>query len=370
MSDETTQNTTIPLKFGGKELVEDIEKEVDQYDFYHNTNQVYINAVGLNSSGRSQIEINNPSTMVIKLGEAKLKTVTPDNVTTITNTPVYIKAYTSDTVSASGIKDIKAGKGINVDSSSSDVLTISIDQSVVALKGQTGSDSSSSSTSGNFNNLYYYQLQQLLNLMQIVYDEQQTNKFESMQYAQKNTNDYNCIGFTLKYKLDNTHRGINTLRIRTNSTTPNNVYCAIRKCKHIDQSGSGGYVPPIDFNEYLNQSQIISVSKSTDYIDNQHYVWHFAKNFDFVTDFANDDSVDTDKKYSIYLITFHNTKSELWDENSLHQISVKCNNESVAMSDLQYIWNQQFNATQTMPYAIFSRREPIGTIIKNIRYGS
>lgn len=65
--------------------------------------------------------------MMIKLGEAKLKTVTPDNVTTITNTPVYIKAYTSDTVSASGIKDIKAGKGINVDSSSTDVLTISID---------------------------------------------------------------------------------------------------------------------------------------------------------------------------------------------------------------------------------------------------
>lgn len=361
----------VPLTIGGKELVEDIEKEIDQYDFYHNTNQVYINAVGLNSSGRSQIEINNPSTMMIKLGEAKLKTTTPDNVTTITNTPVYIKAYTSDGVSSSGIKAIKAGTGIKVDSSTTDTPTISIDQSVVALKGQPGSDSPSSpSTSGKFNNLYYYQLQQLLNLMQIVYDEQQTNKFESMQYAQKNTTDYNCIGFTLKYKLDNTHRGINTLRIRTNSTTPNNVYCAIRKCKHIEQSGSGGYVPPIDFNEYLNQSQIISVSKSTDYIDKDHYVWHFAKNFDFVTDFADDNSVNIDKKYSIYLITFHNTQSEIWDENSLQQISVKCNDESVAVSDLQYIWNSQFDTTQTMPYAIFSRRQPIGTIIKDVRYGN
>lgn len=352
-------SNTLSLSLGGKTIIADISQSKDQYDLYDNSNQVYVDSASLSNSKRAQYEIVNTQTMMIKFGQARVKSINPDySPSPPSNLPIYLKAYTSADVNASGIKGITAGKGILVKSTQADTPQISIDSSVVALKSDIGGGSSSTV---EFNSLELYQLKELLSVVEVIYDQTQQNIFETLQYSDvvdKNTS-HSLIGFSVKYTNTSPSQNINCVRIRTNSTTTENVYCVVRKCKTLKESGGGGYIPPTEFIDYLNDSQVISVSKNTMKLDNNHYIWHFPNPFDM----GGDDC-------PIYLITFHNKKTQMWDQNSLTSVEIVANSESSAISDLQYIWDSQFTATQTMPYAIFSHRAPIGTIIKDTRYGS
>lgn len=349
MADEYTNE----LKFGEKILIPNINIEKDQFQVLHNINTVYVNGPSVDNASKSQLEID-PSTMKVKLGKTRIqKKVSGSTPAEVQQFNVWVKTSTSAQGSSGtgqNITSIVAGQGIKVDASTETAPVISIDKNVVMTKGSSSGQLSNSDA-------IYYDLIELLKVIDIIYSDTPQNQEITMQWSDNSNENKNIMAFSYRFDRGQTIDDYNYLRIKTNITDENaaqDVYCVIYECSNMKESGDGGYIPPQTIYQFLDYGTPLTVSKNPAKLVDGHYQWFFAKEF----------SMKHTNPYTIYLVTFVNKKVSSWNWADKTDINIITNKESSSESPLQLCWDRDFIAVKQSPYATFSKRKPIGAIIK------
>lgn len=365
------------LKFGGKVLVSNISQQTSDEEKIPNLNSVYLDAPAVNNVDKSQLYID-PVTHKISLGRTRIQEIKPDWSGKITQYNVFLNTSLVPTEQEqqeeqgeeirNKILSVTEGDGILIDFEQDDLRpVISIDRNVVATKDEinhledTLQDVEKSIDGLKLIDLdvhSFYDMFELLKVLDVVYssvDEKQQNTLE-WQELSSNT-DKSIIGFSYKYIRQEQLKGLNCLRIRTNSTEQNNSYCVIHKCASFQQSSGVDYLAPETIYEYLDGAEVLTISKYPAKLNKEKkcYEWYFSKRWDMKHE-PNENTV--------YLITFHKSKNQEWKWADRAAVNVITSSQSSIKSNLQYSWDNDFGIYDTMPYASFSSREPIGTLIK------
>lgn len=381
MSDETTQNTTLPLQFGGKTYVSNINLSKNQDEFIPKTNTVVLDAPSINNVDKTQLYID-PVTYRIKLGQTNISEIKPDYSGTSKKYNVYlnttlIQPKDDNTSSGSGgntsqgkqqIKWVEQGQGILLDLTKVETPIISIDKNVVLTKDDAISFQNSLNeieqkidslnvSVGNkvLSQIQFYELRQLLDVIGIVYSDNIIDEVTTLQFSSDNGSNRDILGFSFKYDETRNLSQINCLRIKTNSSLENKSYCSIRKCANFDQ---GAQTPPQTIFEFLEDSECLAVSNGTAILNNGCYEWYFSKPLQLK-------NVPTES--NIYMVTFHSNKNQEWVWADRMVVNVLVSDESSQKTNLNFCWTADFNNIDVQPYASFCIKKPIGTRIKPFR---
>ena len=324
------------LKFGGKQLA-NINVSKKDFEDILNLNSVYTDVPSITNGGKGQFYID-PNTLKVTLGKARVKPSTGTWKGKQINYNIYLN-------------------------------TIAVEENqteptppVVKPPEQDDTETDNDNTTGGGNTIIvnntgieYYQLKQLLQVLEVVYDQSDQRKHETISATDVTLSNESIVGFSYKYDFGQTLKNLNSIKIKTNTiSNDEEVYCVLRKCKEMFQSGGVSYTPPTELSQYVKDSQVLTVSKNPGVIKNGFFQWKFPKQFTLQHETNN----------VVYLITFHNKKIEQWDEDSLVSINVGCSNESSVESKLQHVWDSELTSTNTLSCAIFSYNTPIGAIIK------
>lgn len=321
------------LTFGKKTLAK-LSTQKNQFEILKNINQVYTNFPSLTNATKGQLYIN-PDNLRVSLGVAKVRSTKGDWTGQEKNYNIYLNTIAvEDNGSVVEPSDPTPPTNPDVPDQGDDE-----DNNQIIIVNNTG--------------LQYYQLKELLQVFEVVYSDTTENIHNTSSEISGNTT--NIVGFSYKFDYGRTIEKLNKLKMKTNIQTPNvDVYCVIRKCRELFQSGGPNYTPPIQITQYLQDSQVISVSKSPAKINNGFYEWFFSKNF----------SLQHTENNVVYLITFHTKKEQEWNSDSLTGVEVMVSSESNVESNLQYIWNTELSPSNSLASATFSYNTPIGAIIK------
>lgn len=348
ISEQTNDLYPNTLTFGKKTLA-NLSTQKNQFEILTNLNQVYTNFPSLSNATKGQLYIN-PDNLRVSIGSARVRSTKGDWSGQTKNYNIYLNTIAVEdngsVVVPSNPNPPDSGGGEN--------------------QGDTPSnpnppESGGGENQGNDNQiiivnntgLQYFQLKELLQVFEVVYSDTTENVHNTSSEISGNTT--NIVGFSYKFDYGRTIEKLNKLKMKTNIQTPNgDIYCVIRKCREMYESGGPGYVSPTHISQYLQGSQVISVSKSPAKINNGFYEWFFPKNF----------SLQHTANNVVYLITFHTKKEQKWDSDSLTGVEVNVSNESNVESNLQYIWNADLTPTNSLASATFSYNTPMGAIIK------
>lgn len=331
------------LKFGGKQLA---SINVSKKDFENmiNLNTVYTNVPSITNAGKGQFHID-PNTLKVTLGKARVKPSTGTWQGKQVNYNIYLNTIAikedQTTVTPPVVTPPSGGGGENEDNENDNENDNTTGGGSTIIVNNTG--------------LEYYQLKELLQVLQVVYDQSEQRKHETITASDVSLSNVPIVGFSYKFDLGQSINKLNSIKIKTDSTNiSGDVYCVLRKCKEMFQSGGVNYTPPTELTQYVKDSQVLTVSKCPAIIKNGFFQWNFSKHFNLEHATNN----------VVYLITFHDKKIEQWDEDSLVSINVGCSSESSVESKLQYVWDSELTSTNTLSYAVFSYNTPIGAIIK------
>lgn len=368
------------LKFGGKVLASNICQQTSNEQMLPNINSVYIDAPAINNVDKTQLYID-PVTHKINLGRTRIQEIKPDWTGKITEYNVYLNTSLVPTEQdqeggetpeiQNKILSVTEGEGISIDFEQ-DFLrpTISIDKDVVVTKDNLSEiEDSLEDVEKSVNDLklinnnsildihQYYDLIELLKVVDVVYSDSPSVQQNTMQWVESNTSNMNIIAFSYKYVRQENLKGLNCLRIKTNSTQQNECYCVIHKCKPYVQSDGPDYNAPETFFEYLDETEVLTISKYPAKLNKEgkYYEWNFSKTWDMIH---------SDDQSSIYLVTFHSKKDEKWKWENRVAINAVISGQSSIKSNLQFCWDNDFNSNDVLPEASFSLREPVGTLIK------
>ena len=348
ISEETNDLYPNNLTFGKKTLAK-LSTQKNQFEILTNLNQVYTNFPSLSNATKGQLYIN-PDNLRVSLGSARVRTTKGDWSGQTKNYNIFLNTIAVEdngsVIEPSNPNTPDSGGGENQG-----------DTPTNPNPPETGGDENQGDNNEiiivNNTGLQYYQLKELLQVFEVVYSDTTKNVHNTGSENSENTQ--TIVGFSYKFDYGRTIEKLNKLQMKTNEETPNgDIYCVIRKCKEMYESGGASYNPPRYITQYLQDSQVISVSKSPAKINNGFYEWFFSKNF----------SLQHATNNVVYLITFHTKKEQKWDSDSLTGVEVNVSNESNVESKLQYIWDISLTPTNSLASATFSYNAPIGAIIK------
>lgn len=344
ISEQTNDLYPNTLTFGKKTLA-NLSTQKNQFEILTNLNQVYTNFPSLSNATKGQLYIN-PDNLRVSIGSARVRHTKGDWSGQTKNYNIFLNTIAVEdngsVVVPSPNPPVSGDDTTNPNPPESGGDENQGDNNEVIIVNNTG--------------IQYYQLKELLQVFEVVYSDTTTNVHNTLSASADSENtSTNIVGFSYKFDYGRTIEKLNKLQMKTNEQTPNgDIYCVIRKCKEMYESGGANYTPPMYISQYLQDSQVISVSKSPAKIKNGFYEWFFPKNF----------SLQHTANNVVYLITFHNKKEQKWDSDSLTGVEANVSDESNVESNLQYIWDADLTPTNSLASATFSYNAPIGAIIK------
>lgn len=393
-NDTIASQDTYPVRLtlGGKEL-KNIGVIKDQYQICNTVDYLYTNAPSLSNNGNCQFEIDTDN-MRVKIGNARIKRKTgqwagqtknytiwmnavafQDNGTQTGSTQSGIIIDSSGSNTGGGSSNyveiqVSAGDGINIVKTSGTNVRdyrVSVDTDVIATKqdlrnlsingggGSSGGNNQGTTQPGSIDAWQRYQFRQYSNIFDIIYSTDNIKNLDVI--SQINSGQTSFVAFSYKHTNDNDFTQLNCVRIKTPHTSlENDVYCVIRKCPELVESGTSDYTPPTNLNEYIQGSQIISISSKPAIIVDGYYQWYFSKQFDIL-------SVDTQNK-NVYLVTFYSKKDASLTTDGLIAVTGYASSQSNVKSDLQRLWNINLNTQLKSVYASFCKKEHIGVKLR------
>lgn len=341
ISEQTNDLYPNTLTFGKKTLA-NLSTQKNQFEILTNLNQVYTNFPSLSNATKGQLYIN-PDNLRVSIGSARVRHTKGDWSGQTKNYNIFLNTIA---VEDNGSVVVPSP---NPPSSGDDTTNPNPPES----GGDENQGDNNEIIIVNNTGIQYYQLKELLQVFEVVYSDTTENVHNTGSGDSENIS--TIVGFSYKFDYGRTIEKLNKLQMKTNEQTPNgDIYCVIRKCKEMYESGGANYNPPRYITQYLQGSQVISVSKSPAKINNGFYEWFFPKNF----------SLQHTANNVVYLITFHTKKEQKWDSDSLTSVEANVSNESNVESKLQYIWETDLTPTNSLANATFSYNAPIGAIIK------
>ena len=339
------------LTLGGKNIanISTICNETTKYGECPNLNWVYIDAVSSNNNDRAQFKID-PQTFKLSLGKARIKHQTGDWSGQIKQYDIFVQAQTlgsgnstggGENVTFQGVTSIKGGYGIKVDDSDVNSPVLSIDETILPI----GSDS-----------FLNHQIRQLLQVFQVIYGQCGQQVYKTLQSVESiygnNSQEIKMAAFS--FIPDSSYQQFNCLKIKTELTQlSQQVFCSIRKCNEVKQSGGPGYSIQ-NIQQFLKDSQLISVSNNTGQFSESYIQWNFSKKIKL-------------QQGQVYLVMFSSVNQKNYHHQNDKNIKTRITTAAAASSTRKLCWgliNGTDDTIQGSPYMQMCNKKPIGAKFK------
>ena len=160
--------------------------------------------------------------------------------------------------------------------------------------------------------------------------------------------------YAFSFIADSSYQQFNSLKIKTQQTElSQQVFCSIRKCNDVKQSGGPGYSIQ-NIQEFLKDSQLLSVSNNTGHFSESYIQWNFSKKIKL-------------QQGQVYLVTFSSVNQKNYHHQNDKNLKVRITTAAAASSTRKLCWriiNETRDAIQASPYVQICNKKPIGAKFK------